>query len=67
MNKFAERLKELRTEKDMRQDDLAKVLNVNQRTISNWEKSIHEPDYDTLIKIAAYFDVPIDYLLGITD
>ena len=47
MNKFADRLKELRSAKGITQTDLAKALTVDQRTISNWEKSIREPNFDT--------------------
>lgn len=67
MNKFAVRLKELRTEKSFSQCHLAILLNVDQRTISNWEKAVREPDFDVLIKIALLFDVSTDYLLGLTD
>ncbi len=67
MTKFAERIKEFRIERNMQQKDLAAVLFVNQRTISNWERKINVPDYDMLIKIAKYFEVSIDYLLGNDD
>ena len=42
-------------------------MNVDQRTISNWEKSVREPNFDMLIRIAKLFDVPTDYLLGLID
>ena len=67
MNKFAERLKELRIEKSYSQAKLATLLNVDQRTVSNWEKAIREPNFDMLIKITLLFDVSTDYLLGIID
>lgn len=66
-NKFAERLKELRTESEMSQTQLATILGVNQRTISNWEKEIRKPDFDMLMKIATTLDVSIDYLLGLCE
>ncbi len=67
MNKFANRLKELRIEKSYSQSELAKLLNVDQRTISNWENAVREPDFDMLIKITLLFDTSTDYLLGLTD
>ena len=66
-NKFAERLKELRKECKMSQAQLATKLGVNQRTISNWEKEIRQPDYDMLLKIATVLDVSTDYLLGLSE
>ena len=67
MNKFAERLKELRMEKNLLQSELGKFLSVDQRTISNWEKGIRQPDFETLAAIARFFDVSVDYLLGLED
>lgn len=67
MNKFAIRLKEIRIEKSYSQSKLAQLLNVDQRTISNWENAVREPDFDMLIKITLLFDVSTDYLLGLTD
>lgn len=49
------------------QKDLAQALGMKQRTISNWELGIREPDFATLEKIANYFNVTTDYLLGIKD
>lgn len=65
MMSFQERLKELRTEKGLSQTALAKELNVSQRSISSWETGFRQPDYETLIMIAKYFDVSTDYLLGL--
>lgn len=64
---FAIRLKELRIEKQLKQSELATALSVDQRSISNWENAIREPDYEMLTKIAQFFDVSTDYLLGISD
>ena len=67
MNTFGKRLKELRAENELRQSDLASRLSVDQRTISNWEKGIREPNIDMIIKIAKLFDVSTDYLFGLSD
>ena len=61
------RLKELRQSRGISQLKLAMDLSVNQNTISRYENSEREADYSTLIKIADYFDVSIDYLLERTD
>lgn len=61
------KLKELRKEKGISQLKLAMDLAMNQNTISRYETGEREADYKTLIKIADYFDVSIDYLLGRTD
>ncbi|MBR2414187.1 MAG: helix-turn-helix transcriptional regulator [Clostridia bacterium] len=61
------RLKELRTSKGISQLRLAMELNMNQNSISRYETHEREADYETLIKIADYFDVSVDYLLERTD
>lgn len=64
MTNFASRLKELRKQKKLRQKDLAAALNLAQTTIANYEKNIRFPDEKTLYKIADFFNVSFDYLLG---
>ena len=61
------RIKELRTEKGITQADLAKILKISDRAVGYYENGDREPDYTTLLKIAEYFDVSIDYLLGRVD
>lgn len=61
------RLKELREKKGISQLKLALDLHLNQNSISRYETGAREADYDTLIKIADYFGVSIDYLLERTD
>lgn len=61
------RLKELRKKKNISQLKLALDLSMNQNTISRYETGEREADYKTLIKIADYFNVSIDYLLERTD
>ena len=61
------RLKELRKKRKISQLKLALDLNMNQNTISRYENLEREADYETLIKIADYFDVSIDHLLGRTE
>ncbi len=61
------RLKELRKERGISQLKLAMDLGINQNSISRYETGSHEADYATLIKLANYFNVSIDYLLEQTD
>ncbi len=61
------RLKELRKKRHMTQQRLAIELSMSQNTISRYETGEREADYKTLILIADYFQVSIDYLLERTD
>ena len=61
------RLKELRKQRRLSQLKFAMDLNMNQNSISRYENVEREADYATLIKLADYFDVSVDYLLGRTD
>ena len=61
---FGEKLKALREDAGLYQKELGDVLNVTSQTVSGWEINRTTPDYDMLKKIANYFGVSIDYLLG---
>lgn len=67
MRVFAIRLKELRTEKQLTQKELAEAVECNQSMIARWEKDECEPTATAIIKIADYFNVCTDYLLGRKD
>ncbi len=67
MEIFAKRLRQLRDEKELRQKDLAEKLGYARTTIANYEQASRLPPLDTLFKIADYFQVSMDYLLGRTD
>lgn len=60
---FGELLYQLRTEQGYYQKELASYLKVTIGTISNYEKGIHYPDLNTLVKLADFFHVSTDYLL----
>ena len=62
-NVFGKRLKELRIEKGFSQQKLGEILGFCNQTISFWENGSREPDLDTLVMIAHYFDIPFDELL----
>ena len=67
MNKFPERLKELRMECGLSKNELANKLFVNPRTISYWELGQRECNLEQLTLLAKTFDVSTDYLLGLED
>lgn len=67
MKKFNERLRELREDSNLTQTALAKELFIDQRSLSFYEIGKYEPNLDTLIRIAIFFNVSTDYLLGLTD
>ena len=59
-----ERLRKLRVNKALYQKDIAKYLGVDRTTYVKYETGVSEPDYATLMKLAEYFKVSTDYLLG---
>ncbi|MEA4893017.1 MAG: helix-turn-helix transcriptional regulator [Peptococcaceae bacterium] len=61
------RIRYLRKEQKLSQTQLGKKLNLAESTISLYESGKRSPDFDTLLKIAAYFNVSLDYLFGLTD
>lgn len=69
MKIFGERLKKLRINKHMTQDELGEIFNppLAQSTIGTYERGIRQPSLENLIIISNYFNVSIDYLLGLTD
>lgn len=59
-----ETLKSLRKQNKIKQDDMAKTLNLARSTYQSYEYGVAEPDINTLIKMADFFDVSLDYLCG---
>ncbi len=57
-------IKELRVEKGLSQSTLAKKIGVSQKAIDYWERGINEPKASYIIKLADFFDVSADFLLG---
>ena len=67
MIKFSERLKELRLEKGLSIMALGKVIEVSDATICRWENSTNDIKGKELIRLAKFFNVTTDYLLGLED
>ncbi len=66
-NKFKNNLKQLRLEKGIGQVSLAKQIGVSKGIISLWENGLREPNMSSLIALANFFDVSIDFLVGKTE
>ena len=64
-NIFCEKLKELRIEKGVGQIELAQAINVSKGIISLWENGLREPKLSNLIALANFFEVSLDYLVGL--
>jgi len=65
MEIFAKRLKELRIKKELPLRTVADALDIDHVTLHNYEENKTQPRLELLLKIAEYYDVPVNYLLGI--
>lgn len=65
--KYFERLKDIREDRDLKQSDIAKILETTQQQISKWETGEQMMGVDKYIKLAIYYNVSVDYLLGLSD
>ena len=63
-NKFSQRLKELRLEKDLSQKEIADLVHVNRVTYTNWERGKREPSFENLVNLADLLEVSLDSLFG---
>lgn len=61
------RLKDLREDKDLKQEDIAKILNISQTNYSKYELGKINIPINSLIILATFYNTSIDYLLGITN
>jgi len=64
---IGERLQELRKDRGLSQEDLAKILGVSHYTISSYECNRSDPDDKSKVILAKLFDVSVDYMLGLID
>lgn len=64
---ISEKLRNLRKDFNISQVDLASKLGVTKQCVSNWENDNILPSVDMLVKIAKFFNVSTDYLLGLSD
>ena len=66
MNYF-QRLKDLREDNDLTQNDIAKLLGTTRQQIGKWENGVQKMGIDKYIILAKYYNVSLDYLAGLTD
>ncbi len=67
MAKFSERLRQLRTARDLSQFEFSKLIGISKSSVNMYERGEREPGLETLERIADYFNVDMDYLLGKSD
>ncbi|MDP4144474.1 MAG: helix-turn-helix transcriptional regulator [Bacillota bacterium] len=60
---FHDRLKALREDRDLGQEEVAEALHISRTALANYENAIREPSLSLIVKIADYYDVTLDYLL----
>ena len=67
MSCYYPRLKDLREDHDLSQADVAKILETTRQQVSKWETGTQMMGVDKYIKLAKYYNVSVDYLLGLID
>ena len=61
------RLRDLREDHDLKQKEVAAILNIDQRVYSNYELGQRDIPTDVLIRLSAFYNVSVDYILGLTN
>lgn len=67
MAKFSERVKELRRERNLTQEGLARSLELSNVAVSGYERGVRKPSFDILERLAEFFNTDIAYLMGTSD
>ncbi len=62
-----DRLRDIREDRDLKQADIAKILNVTQQTYSRYETGEISIDKNSLIRLAEFYNTSVNYILGLTD
>lgn len=62
-----QRIRDLREDHDLKQREIAEYLNCSQRVYSNYELGQRDIPTDVLIQLAQFYDVSVDYILGLTN
>lgn len=63
--KIGDKIKSLRKEKDITQEEFAEIIGVSNQSVSRWENNICYPDMELLPVIAVFFEITVDVLLGV--
>ncbi len=64
---FKDRIRDLRSKSGLSGEEFGKLFGVSRNTVSVWERGRNHPNNDVLLRIADYFNVSLDYLMGRTD
>ena len=64
---YYKRLKDVREDKDLTQADIANLLGTTRQQVSKWETGMQMMGIDKYIKLAQYYNISVDYLLGLID
>lgn len=64
---YYRRIRDLREDRDLTQEQIVKILNMHKTTYTNYEQGKREPPFEFIIKLAKIYDVSIDYIAGLTD
>lgn len=64
---YYQRIRDMREDMDLTQDQLVKILKMHKTTYTNYEQGKREPPFEFIIKLAKFYNVSIDYIAGITD
>ena len=65
--RIEERLKNIRTDKDKTQQEIADILKIDRKTYCRYENGLHEIKIDVLIRLAKYYNLSLDYLAGLVN
>ncbi len=65
--RYYPRLRDLREDADLTQDQLVKILGMHKTTYTNYEQGKREPPFELIIRLAQLYNVSIDYIAGLTD
>ncbi|EEG28529.1 DNA-binding helix-turn-helix protein [[Clostridium] methylpentosum DSM 5476] len=65
--RFGDKIKNLRTDADLKQKEVAEILKVSRSSISSYEQNKNQPDLHAVIELAKLFNVSTDYLLGLSE
>lgn len=64
---YRQKFKNLRIDKDLKQEDIAKICNVSDATVGHWETKRRDMKIDSIIKLCLFYNVSADYILGLIE
>ena len=65
--RYYPRLRDLREDAELTQDQLVKILGMHKTTYTNYEQGKREPPFELIIRLAEFYNVSIDYIAGVTN